>query len=37
MTAPEASDTPRRAARGKEAGPSATIDIVSRIERVEAN
>ena len=36
MTAPEVSDTPRRATRGSSAGAPPTIDIVSRIERVEA-
>ena len=35
MTSPEASDTPRRAPRGSNAGAPSTIDIVSRIERVE--
>src|SRR6478736_3929433 len=36
MTSPEVSDTPRRGPRGPEAGAPSTIDIVSRIERVEA-
>src|SRR4051794_13351686 len=35
MTSPEVSHPPRRVPRASEAGPS-TIDIVSRIERVEA-